>query len=69
MVSITYLMSVKNTEKKKKRGKKERQGKKKSLFLDRSLKHSKPCGGAKVTKEESSRTHSYKMFRMWPDEI
>lgn len=43
--------------------------KKKKMFLNRSFKHSNPCGGAKVTKDESSQTHSYKMCRRWPDEI
>lgn len=71
MVSNIYFMSVKNPPptKRKKREKKDRKAKKKSQFLNRSFKHCKPWGGAKVTKEESSQTHSDKMCRMWPDEI
>lgn len=61
-----YLFNVSEKYWKEKKWKRK---KKKSLFLNRSFKHSKPCGGAKVTKDESSQTHSYKMCRMWPDEM
>ena len=43
--------------------------KRENHFLNSILKHAKPRGGAKVTKDEFSQNPSYRMCRMWPDEI